>query len=67
MLSYFLFDFISQINSPSASKPDLPAVPKTSKSMDAKMSVSRKAKVLYDYDASDDTELSLLADEVGHH
>eukprot|EP00794_Sanderia_malayensis_P015983 gene15983-17593_t len=29
-----------------------------------KQEVKRKAKVLYDYDASDDTELSLLADEV---
>ena len=25
----------------------------------------RKAKVLYDYDAGDDSELSVLADEVG--
>ena len=30
-----------------------------------KPSVTHKAKVLYDYDASEDDELSLLADEVG--
>ena len=29
-----------------------------------KPSVTRKAKVLYDYDATEDNELSLLADEV---
>jgi hypothetical protein len=29
-------------------------------------SQTRKAKVLYDYDAADDSELSLLSDEVSH-
>lgn len=28
---------------------------------------TRKAKVLYDYDAADSSELSLLADEVSFH
>ena len=46
----------SVVDAAGASSVDINAYPRPS--------VTRKAKVLYDYDASDKGELSLLADEV---
>ena len=51
------------------SKPPPYNIPKPSATLDVntltKPSVTHKAKVLYDFDATEDDELSLLADEVG--
>lgn len=46
---------------------DLLASPTSPTSPNPTQSNSRRARVLYDYDAADRTELSLIADEVGNN
>ena len=56
--------FFSPLERPT--RPSLPSDPPpyTSVAPPSRPLVTRRAKVLYDYDAYDSTELSLLADEV---
>ena len=56
------FASLTRIAPPSAppQRPDAPPL----KQPEKQQPTQRKARVLYDYDAADSTELSLLADEV---
>ena len=48
-------------------RPEPPVPSTTGRASDTQTPAPRKARALYDYDAADSTELSLLADEVVLH
>lgn len=52
------------VSTPAASSGSLEATPLKIEEVKPPATGTRKAKVLYDYDAADTSELSLLADEV---
>lgn len=64
--SFFSVNFCLICFRPLTDKPPRPVAP-SAPSLTAeitKPSVTRRARVLYDYDAADNTELSLLSEEV---
>jgi len=48
----------------STERPALPSAPSIEENNDHQALLTRRARALYDYDAADESELSLLADEV---